>query len=178
MTTIMSVDMSKSTGFAIGAVEGPPRPVFGTWMMPGMANMGAAWVHLQNTLEDAMQVYKPDVLVYAVPFAKMQTTARYLLGMAAHAESSAYRMSVRCYEVMESTARKAILGQGRFVTKDADGRNIKGSGTRGAKDAAVTWCENRGWDVGGDDNQADALVIYEFTKRFILSRQQWGQWQK
>lgn len=125
-----------------------------------------------------MSVEKPQLMVFAARFNTAQTSAEFLLGMAAHAGSSAYRMGVEPRKIMEPTARKAILGQGSFVQRDATKKIIRGSGSKRAKAAAVEWCENKGWDVGGDDNQADALVIWEYARRYVLSRQQWGQWQK
>ena len=91
------------------------------------------------------------------------------MGMAAHVESSGYRLSVKVREIPEGTARKQVLGRGNFAERDEHRRIIKGTASKNAKAAAVRWCETKGWLVR-DDNEADAAVIWQFAKWFVQSR--------
>lgn len=170
---ILTLDLSLCTGFAYGNLR-DTTPLISRWRLNGgIARMGEAWVDLQNKLEDFMAVSRPSLVVYAVPFAKQQTSARLGLGFSSHVESSCFRLSVPCYEVQEPTARKHILGRGSFTERDADKRIIKGSGRKGAKEASMEWCRARGWDIR-DDNESDAAVMWEYARRFTLSRKQWA----
>lgn len=171
---ILALDLSLTTGYAYGGLRAN-APLVGRWFLNGgLANMGEAWVDLQNRVEDFIVLNKPSLIVYALPYAKVQTTARLGLGLAAHAESSGYRMEVKVREIPEGTARKGVLGRGYFADRDAEKKIIKGSARRNAKSAAMTWCEGKGWAVR-DDNEGDACIIWEFSRRFVLSRQQWNQ---
>ena len=171
---ILALDLSLTTGYAYGAVSAT-APLIGRWHINGgIANMGEAWVDLQNKLEDFLALFRPSLIVYALPYAKMQTTARLGLGLAAHAESSGVRMEVQVREIPEGTARKGVLGRGGFAERDDHRRVIKGSARRNAKSAAMAWCAGKGWIVR-DDNEGDACVIWEFSRRFVLSRRQWDQ---
>lgn len=171
---ILALDLSLSTGWAYGGVRAN-APWIGRWFLNGgIRDMGETWVDLQNRLEDLITLQKPSLIVYALPYAKVQTTARLGLGLAAHAESSGWRMDVQVREIPEGTARKHVLGRGGFAERDEHKRIIKGSARRNAKAASMLWCEGKGWAVR-DDNEADACVIWEFSRRFVLSRQQWSQ---
>lgn len=165
---ILAVDLSTLTGWCYGSASGN-APEWGVWRLPGMKNLGRCWVELQNKLEDFMSVTRPALLVFATPLAANQTTARLLLGLAAHAESSAYRLKVQTAEVTESTARKEVLGRGSFTVRDADGVPIRGEGSKVAKAMALDWCQRQGWDVA-DHNAADACVVWEYARR-VLARQ-------
>lgn len=170
---ILALDLSLTTGWAYGGVR-EIAPRFGRWRLNGgLHNMGEAWVDLQNRLEDFCALQKPSLIVYALPYAKIQTTARLGMGLAAHAESSGFRMEVQVREIPEGTARKGVLGRGGFAERDDQKRIIKGSARKNAKAASMAWCEAKGWAVR-DDNESDACVIWEFSRRFVLSRQQWN----
>ncbi len=162
------------TGYCYGGVR-DNTPEIGRWRLNGgIANMGESFVDLQNKLEDYMALLRPSLVIYALPYAKMQTTARLGLGLAAHAESSCFRMEVRVREIPEGTARKGVLGRGGFAERDEHKRIVKGSARKNAKAASMAWCEGKGWAVR-DDNESDAAVIWEFSRRFVLSRKQWDQ---
>jgi hypothetical protein len=171
---ILALDLSLKTGWAYGGVRAT-APRVGLWRLNGgLLDMGQAWVDLQNKVEDFAAVSQPSLIVYALPYAKIQTTARLGLGLAAHAESSAWRLSIQVREIPEGTARKGVLGRGGFAERDDQKRIIKGSARKNAKAASMAWCEGKGWPVR-DDNESDACVIWEFARRFVLSRQQWNQ---
>lgn len=170
---ILALDLSLTTGFAYGGLR-ENSPFFSRWRLNGgIARMGEAWVDLQNKIEDFLALQRPEFVVYALPFAKQQTSARLGLGLAAHTESSCFRMEVPCFEVQESTARKNILGRGSFTERNERREIIKGSGRKNAKEAVMDWCINKGWAIR-DDNEADACVMWEYARRFTLSRKQWA----
>lgn len=171
---ILALDLSLTTGWAYGGLRAN-TPQIGRWFLNGgLARMGESWVDLQNRLEDLMAVQRPSLVVYALPYVKLQTSGRLGLGLAAHAESSCYRMKIDVREIPEGTARKGVLGRGGFAERDEDKRIIKGSASKNAKAASLAWCEGKGWPVR-DDNESDACVIWEFSRRFVLSRRQWNQ---
>lgn len=171
---VLALDLSLTTGWCYGAIK-DAAPEFGRWWINGgIHRMGESFVDLQNSLERFLIAHRPSIVVYAMPYAKVQTTARLTIGLAAHAESSCFREGVRVREVVESTARKHVLGRGSFGERGEDRRFIKGSARQGAKDAALAWCRGRGWRVA-DDNEADACVVWEYARRFLLSRVQWGE---
>lgn len=170
---ILALDLSLRTGIAYGCLR-DTSPHISLWRINGgIARMGEAWVDMQNRLEDFVAVTRPSMVVYAVPFAKQQTSARLGLGFSSHVESSCYRLDLPCYEVQEPTARKHILGRGSFTERDANRQIIKGSGRKGAKEASMEWCRNKGWEIR-DDNEADACVMWEYARRYTLSRKQWS----
>jgi len=171
---ILALDLSLSTGWAYGGLR-VNAPLIGRWFLNGgVRDMGQSWVDLQNRLEDFITLQKPSLIVYALPYAKVQTTARLGLGLAAHAESSCWRLEVQVREIPEGTARKHVLGRGGFAERDDRKQIIKGSARKNAKAASMAWCEGKGWPVR-DDNESDACVLWEFARRFVLSRQQWSQ---
>jgi hypothetical protein len=136
-----------------------------------MADLGKLYAALRNVLEDAIALHTPSRLVFAPAlFRDAQTAARALLGLIAVAELVAYDTDVRPLEIAETTARKAVLGRGTFGERDSDGKVIKGTGSRAAKQAALAWCHSRGWMTQSDDT-ADALVLLEYDRLFQLSRQ-------
>lgn len=172
---ILALDISLMTGVAYGGVR-DTAPDFDRWpIRGGIADMAEAWIDLQNKLEDFCELQRPSLIVYAAPFAKQQTSARLGLGLAAHAESSGKRMGIMVREAREDKARKEILGRAQFGERDIRGKIIKGTGSKAAKETALGWCRSKGWMVP-DHNAADACVIWEWARRFVLSRQQWGQW--
>jgi Holliday junction resolvasome RuvABC endonuclease subunit len=84
-----------------------------------------------------------------------QTSARLLLGLASHVESTCYRYNVQCREQAVQTIRLAVMGRGRFPT-----------GT--AKAHVMAWCNARGW-APEDDNAADAMVAWCFAIRELTA---------
>lgn len=151
-------------------------PDFGAWELPAKDDLrgipldqrasiltGARGAALENELEDLMGLLRPRRMFFAVRFAANQTSAYLLTGLAVAAEISAYRAGVETVEkVAEQTARLDVLGRGTFGERDPDnrGRIIKGTGSKGAKDAAMAWCAAQGWQVPSHD-VADALVIWQ-----------------
>ena len=166
----MAVDLAtRSCGWTATGDDG--KPVYGGWMLPGMADLGRLYAALRNVLDDAIQVHRPERLVFAPAlFREAQTAARALLGLASIAELTAYDNGLQVFEIAETTARKAILGRGSFGTRDAGGHVIKGTGSVQAKSAAMDFCHARGWHPDSHDT-ADSLILWEYDRRWQISRQ-------
>jgi Holliday junction resolvasome RuvABC endonuclease subunit len=167
----LAIDLATRTcGWAATGADGK-LTAFDAWTLPGMADLGRLYAALRNTLADAIEVHRPERLVFAPAlFRDAQTAARALLGLVAVTELTAFDYSVEALEIAESTARKAILGRGSFGERDARGKVIKGTGTAATKAAAMAWCEARGWHPPTHDT-ADAIVLWSYDRLFQASRQ-------
>ncbi len=160
---------SRGTGYAFQSDE-PDAPVtYGLWLLRGMSDLGMLYASLRNVLEDAIAVHQPSRLVF-VPalFREAQTAARALAGLVAVTEMVAYDNEVRAYECNESTARKAVLGRSNFTQRVA-GKIVAGSGSKLAKEAAMTWAREQGWHPQTDD-VADALVVLAYDRQMQAGR--------
>lgn len=170
---ILALDISLTVGWAFGALRDAAPQIGRIWVNGGIHAMGEAWVDWQNKLEPLIERLGPDIVVWAKPLMKQQTSAELLVGLSDHTESSCFRTDVLARPIIESTARKQVLGRGGFGTR-VNGKIVKGSASREAKAAGLAWCRNRGWPVE-DDNESDACVVWEYARRFLLSRRQWGE---
>jgi hypothetical protein len=165
---MLALDISaRSTGWAYAAAAG--EPVYGLWIMPGIADLGRVYAALRNQMEDAFAVHQPASVVFVPALHAQQTSARALLGLCAVAELACWDSDKRPYEVNEATVRKAVLGRGSFGDRGEGGRIIKGTGTTQAKAAAIAWCQSRGWQPQTHD-VADALVLLEYARQHFTAR--------
>lgn len=145
---ILALDLSLTTGFALGHAC-DREPLSGVWSLPS-GNQGAAFDALEHNLADAIEVHAPSLVFMEAPLVAMvQTSARLLLGLAAHVESTCWRYSVPCREETVQKIRLVATGRGHFK---------KGM----AKAHVAEWCRNRGWSPC-DDNAADALVAWQYA---------------
>lgn len=146
---ILALDLGSWVGWAFGAL-GDNRPSFGTWHLPETRLRGPRYVAYENELIAALRRFQPTVVVMAAPLNRKakggQAAARQQLGLAAYTEGECCRARVQLREVHEATARKDVLGRGRFPVG-------------GAKPAAMAWAAASGFDVS-DDHQADTLVLW------------------
>lgn len=145
---ILALDISSAaTGFALGDGTGPPvtgRAAFGG------RGRGAAGAAFAKWLRDLLLVERPGLVVAeaalftAGPRAGVEV-ARMLLGLSFMAEVVCEMQAVRHLDVPVQSWRKAFLGHGR---------------PQNPKRAAIAMCTGLGWDVGGDDNRADAAGVW------------------
>lgn len=152
---ILTLDLSLTTGWAYGLAS-MGRPVCGVWKLPGGGDNGRTYTALGNILADAIHLHQPALVVMEAPLIKQQTSARLLLGLAAHVESTCYRWEVPCREQSVMTVRKLVLGRGMFP---------KGM----AKAAVLAWCAEKAWPVQ-DDNAADACVLWAYARQTMATR--------
>jgi hypothetical protein len=159
---------------AMGWCASPPdasSPLYGLITLPGMSNLGTLYASVRNSLCDLIDEHRPAALVWCRPmFRDAQTAAQALLGVAAIADLVAYDLGVRAFNVVESSARKDVLGRGAFGERDAKGKIIAGTGTKLAKAAALEWCAAHGFSTDSHD-VADAIVLHEHAQRQLAVRE-------
>lgn len=152
MPLILALDLSTRTGWALG--RDYESPIHGVWVLPRMSDLGACLSALAGQLEDAIQVFHPDLVIMEAPLPpQAQTaasTARLLLGLAGVTEMICQEQGVPCEEERADTVRKVVMGSAR---QD--------------KAAIIAWCRAQTWRPA-EDNDADALVLLRY--RQILSR--------
>ena len=172
MPGTLALDIStRRTGWAFAGAGGP---VHGLWELPGMADLGKLGAALRNAMCDAIELHKPDRLIFAPAlFRDAQTAARALIGLAFVAEMTAYDYDVRAFEIAEATARKQVLGPGVMSAIARAGRKRKGAGSEVAKAAAMDWARGRGFSPQSDD-VADALVLLTYDQWWQKSRSEWA----
>jgi Holliday junction resolvasome RuvABC endonuclease subunit len=151
---VLALDLATRSGWAYGDHE--QQPDHGTWLLPNEGPYGRRYVALENEMEDAIALHRPRFIAIEAALVIADRASELLLGLAAHAQSTAYRASVDCKLVRVDDAREAVLGRGRFP-----------SGT--AKLHVMNWCRAEGYDPG-DDNAGDALVLLRYTLMRLVPR--------
>ena len=153
----LALDLSTSIGWALGAPYETPR--HGIWALGKHGDCGRYFSSLANQLEQAIQVMRPDLIIFEAPLPPAAPksirssthTVRVLVGLAAVTEMICYEAKVKCEEADVREARQLVLGK---------------QPTRG-KQTIVDWCRARGLEPGTDD-AADALLLLQY--RHILGR--------
>lgn len=151
---ILALDLSSIVGWAYGGVA-DNAPACGTWRLAS-GGLGPLVASFENALEDAIALHAPGLVFVEAPMSPTAIsnaqTWRQQLGLAASAEASAWRHSVRYREQSATTVRSQILG----TTRHPPGGTIK--------DVVMAWCRKQGWQPV-DHNAGDACVLWEFARR-------------
>jgi len=148
---ILALDISKkATGVAIGDGEGPPRTFSQGFKGDRAGAVGAAYAKWLRTL---LVEERPALVAFEKPLMLSGPRAgaavmRILTGLGFTTEVVCEVAGVRYEDVAVMTWRKLFLGHGR----PAD-----------PKLAAINACQGHGWDVGEDDNQADACGVWAWA---------------
>ena len=146
---ILALDVALLSGWAYGCVG--DDPVGGTWVLPqANGQLGERYIALDNELTTALIVLQPVLVVMAPALLVQQKGLRFTLGLVAHVESACARQEVVLREASESTARKHVLGAGRFESSTA------------TKAAGMSWAVRAGYRPV-DHNHADALVMWRYA---------------
>lgn len=150
--TVLALDLARRVGWACGADY--ETPVSGVWVLPPHGDLGARCSALAASLEDAIAVMSPDLVILEAPLPPQAQTAmnsaRLQFGLAAVAEMISVERGVPCEEAPAWEVRKLVLGKARVE-----------------KEAVVAWCRAQGWRPA-DHNEADSLVLLRY--RHLLSR--------
>ena len=151
---ILTLDLASVVGWAEGdSAETTPR--FGTWHLPRLGGEGARYAAFENELAMKLSVIRPQQMVLEahLPLPAMNNvgSARQAFGLRAMAYSEAYRSSIPVFELDAQTARRDIIGQGRFARDTA-------------KQEVLAYCYRRGWRVP-DHNAGDACILWEWYRR-------------
>lgn len=151
---LLSLDLSTHTGWAVGREGEAPR--HGVWeLRDGAVNHGRYFSALAQSLEDAIRVFQPDLVVMEAPLPhqakKVQENSanvlRVLLGLCAVTEMVCYEHKVKCEEASVIDVRQMVLGR-----QPKDG-----------KLGVIAFCRSMGWNPK-DDNAADALLLWEYRQ--------------
>jgi hypothetical protein len=149
---ILALDLSSSVGWAYGNPD-DRVPLCGVWVLP-TGDLGRLLASFENELEDAIIFHRPALIMCEAPLPPTHrsnaSTWRHQLGLAALAESTAYRHDIRFREQACSTIRLSVLGTARFPNGDP-------------KDAVLAYCRTMGWTVP-DHNAGDACVVWQYTR--------------
>lgn len=141
---ILALDLSTHTGWAAGPLGG--RPSFGTHHLPKTGDdIGRMLVAYEDWLRAMVADVRPTHVFFEAPILSQRTmTARKLMGLASETERLCHRLGLPVREVNLMTVKKRFTGSGRAE-----------------KARMIEEARRRGWDVK-DDNQADALAIWDF----------------
>jgi Holliday junction resolvasome RuvABC endonuclease subunit len=150
---VCALDLSLRVGFAVG--RDFEKPICGVWKLgEDTADLGRCFSCLAQSLEDAIAVHQPDLVIMESPLPPQAQTAmvsaRLQFGLAAVTEMICFERGVPCEEERADVARKRVMGHGHPK-----------------KDQIVDWCRSQGWSPP-DHNAADSLVLLRY--RHILSR--------
>lgn len=165
--TVLALDLSvKSTGFALWS-SGQTKPVSGTWELAGgIAHAPKAFVRLHRHLRDINDDTPVDLIVFEDPLPPHavhgQTSIDVLkasAGLAAHVQSFAEAMGIRCRGVHQQTWRRHFLGALPRGVKSADYKHM-----------AMTRCRELGFEPSKHDAaEALGLLDYELSIEGIIA---------
>lgn len=160
LRSLGSIDVAGVTGWAFGQVA-DVRPVVGHWKLPqtdGLDIVGARVGVLENTISAWLDEYRPSIIVTAEPFKPRnigEAMSKFsLLGVV---RSECWRRNIRCLVQPEQTVRKEMLGRGTGSTEVM-------------KRLALAWAARQGIEVA-DDNEADAAVLWRWTRDELVNQQ-------
>lgn len=149
---ILALDLSQNVGFAVGRI-GDAAPRLGLWLLPPPGeDLGRFGASYENELIDVLEDQKPDRVVTAASLPPAaQTNALSMeaqIGLLMLTRCACYRHRIQHVVRAEATARKRVLGTGRFKAGEVKG-------------VVMDWCARRGWAAPSHD-AADAAVLWQF----------------
>lgn len=149
---ILALDLSGTVGWAAG--HPGQTPACGTWRLSTSPRLGPRFVGYENELIDALERWKPRLVVMEAPLPAMRQgstdVARQQFGLAAYTEGECERARVQLREQPAHMVRKAVLGYAPT------------GGTEKIKAEIVAWCHAQGWSPP-DHNAGDALVLWAYS---------------
>jgi hypothetical protein len=154
--TRLALDLSSCTGWTFGSAAG--RIASGVWRLPNNeTNPGKQFSAFCDVLCDALGTFNPDEVVMegALNVRAQKSSSGYQqLGLAAHAESMAYRYDKRIFKAASSNVRSRLLGT-------AHGHD---------KPVYVRWARANGHPECMDHNEAESFMVlcYSFLPRAKL----------
>ena len=150
---MLALDIATKFGWAVGSAES--IPLFGSHQLPKPRYEGdfsARFLALAQWLHDAIDMHKPDMIVYEEPVmprgVEMSTTwatTRLLIGLVSWADGVAEDRGLKAFEVNNSTWKKHFSGSGRAEKIDT-----------------IRRCFSLGLHPA-DDNAADAIGILSYA---------------
>ncbi|MBX9697901.1 MAG: hypothetical protein K2X74_00635 [Acetobacteraceae bacterium] len=159
MAALLALDLATTFGWCVGAHDAPPR--YGSVRLVGRER-APRYAALLEWLDDARRVHGFAELVAEAPMVSGDFAGRdaalLALGLAAHVELWCWDAGIRQRpSVVVGTARKAVLGRGSFAR-----------GT--AKAVVMDWARREGMEPG-DDNAADACLLWHYATGYRRQRE-------
>lgn len=153
MTSVLSIDFSKSTGVAFGRRGEVPlltTEKFGQWDKATIDEISRG---VLQWIPGALALYKPDLVVIeaALPPSKGRgmNDARIALGGDFLIKGQCSLAGVRCFEIHNKTWKAFILGNGNLPSADAKRRSMLIAAEFGL--------------TPRNDNESDAFCIWLYT---------------
>lgn len=151
---LLTLDLSLTTGWAYGSLG--EKPVWGNWFLGKMAAAGEALAVLEDHCDDAIRLHRPRALVYEAPIPANRSkngadTIELLIQLCGIAKLIAVRHGIPYYHQNANEARSKVLG------KAPRGKSEE------VKPVIIGWAKGRGWDVRGQDDEADALLLLQYA---------------
>lgn len=174
---ILALDLSTNTGWAFGAIGGPP--VHGVIRLPSTKkDIGKFAAAFESEFIGLLGSYHPDRVVYESPILTSATSliaARKLYGLAYHVEliCDPKHRNIPCSETHMQTARSTLGvkpyprmpktvtgmdGKPRPPTQAEKARH-RAEARKWTKLRVMRLCRAMGWEPENDD-EADALAIW------------------
>jgi hypothetical protein len=166
---ILALDTATVTGWAHGpAGANPPLLQWGARDFSGRGGNGEVIAKFRHWLNARCFELKPRLIVFESPYIPHPgkrtgppmnaLVLRRLLAMVGIVEAIAFELRIECCESRPSEITKFFTGSARHGGRDAK------------KAATVEMCRAYGWDVGGDDNAADALALWAMAEAKLNPR--------
>jgi hypothetical protein len=150
---VMALDIAGRTGWAYGAPGA--EPVYGAQEIRHPGGPGATMVHYDTWLRFMIHTHDPRYVYAEAAFVgRFISAAERLFGYKA---LTRYRCHIE--------DRRLVFVPPREITK-----HFVGPYRGDKKLATIARCLERGWDVGGDDDAADALALWDFACKKILAK--------
>lgn len=147
----------------------PSRAACGVFTLSGTADLGKLYAEIRDVMERLIVEHQPDIVRFVPAFGRSpQTdgvTAEGLAGVQAIMKLACFDHGLPApLEKDERAMRKLVLGRGDFGRRDEFNRIIKGSGRKDAKETAMNWANQQGYDIGNEADIADALVVWHYDR--------------
>lgn len=154
---ILALDIASQTGICVGSSGAVPK----AWSISlGKAPQGRRFSEALKMTQGLIVTHKPDLVVAEAAIGGPKASA-YLIGLVACVEGVCWNRGVKFEAAHIGTVRKHFIGKA-LTTRHFP--HLKPAAAKKAiKAEVIKRCDLMGWDVGGDDNAADACAIYDWA---------------
>jgi hypothetical protein len=157
---VLSLDLSRNTGWAYGTADRKLPGAWGCWALP-QRTLGERLNAFRSVFVECLLEYGPTLVFKEAPLAHFTDdplhVVRQQYGLDAYVEGECAELGIRCAEQEASTIREEVLGRGQFP---------KGT----VKAVVIRWAQQQGINTR-NDNVADACCGWEFAVRHVLKRE-------
>jgi Holliday junction resolvasome RuvABC endonuclease subunit len=158
---LLSLDLSRNTGWAYGPPDAQLPALWGCWVLP-QRRLGDRLNALRSVFDAFCIEFAPSLVFKEEPLAHYTNDPLHVVreqyGLHGVIEAECADLGLRVTEQPPSTIREEVLGKGQFP---------KGT----VKAVVLRWAEQRGISCDDNDNIADACVGWEFCVRHVLKRE-------